>query len=607
MTNENAAYALITAVRNGNINLAKNLLAEGSDPNVVDEDGSTALMFAANDGNLELIEALLAKGAHLDITNKDGWTAPMLAFNSNRTEVVEEFKKRGINDEAMHVVNQSFILKKIQTYLHSNERDENFIKQFEIGYCSGIASLWLYAKWLQTQAKATQAQRDDYDWFKSTVRLITNWDGIRELSPEENANFERFISQIEYFQYVHTYLPVVSQGDLNESLQDTNGRRLNSEYSIASFFTLNQLKELLKTKNIIQEGKLILISSHNHDTALFKQDGLYYYFDPNSPVGEVKLTSTDELAELIFGANSYDASKRSPIALKMFSFYKGTTLLYPPQQKVLDDINSIVSQGNEEVAGSRLLHFAIMRNSIESVKYFLRNGADPNEKNKSGLTAIELVHYRYNDEISAIVDAYEKNHNDLIRAAKQGNFSIVDNLIKQKNICIYRPDKNGQNALMWAARKGHTKIVDLLIEKTVITEEDRNKAKFLIGSYIKKQEIGIKKGRFWALFTFGLSLLYSRSCKQKIDKLTPVLEKINDPKLVMPAEANISSTAICLNRLGTITPDRKMVSAPQSETTNANPGLKSLTRLEATSSEQLLSDSAAELHNRVTGHMHCAP
>ena len=185
---------------------------------------------------------------------------------------------------------QDTIRNKLILYMLQKHGDPQFIEKFKKGYCSGISSLWLYTKWLQTQPKDPtnpNEPRDDYDWFKHTIETIVNWDGLTAIDPKSNLglDFERFISYIEYFQNINEYRPI-SQGSLHESLLDTKGRQLHKEYSITSLLTLEQLMQLLR-EDIIREGKLILISSHNHATAIFKKDGVYFYFDPNQEFGEI--------------------------------------------------------------------------------------------------------------------------------------------------------------------------------------------------------------------------------------------------------------------------------------------------------------------------------
>jgi hypothetical protein len=109
-------------------------------------------------------------------------------------------------------VNQDKILENLHSYLIANHRDKDFVKLLIEGYCSGISSLWVYSKWLQTQpqevSKPDEPQdipalpRHDYQWFKSTVESIVRWDG----EEGEVKSFEEFISLIQFFQNIPEYL-----------------------------------------------------------------------------------------------------------------------------------------------------------------------------------------------------------------------------------------------------------------------------------------------------------------------------------------------------------------------------------------------------------------
>lgn len=70
---------LITCANNGgDIEIARMLLAAGSDPRIEDEDGTPALNIAAALGNVKLGEMLLA--ANADINHKDsGYESPLTA------------------------------------------------------------------------------------------------------------------------------------------------------------------------------------------------------------------------------------------------------------------------------------------------------------------------------------------------------------------------------------------------------------------------------------------------------------------------------------------------------------------------------------------------
>ena len=87
--------------------------------------------------------------------------------------------------------------------------------------------------------------------------------------------------------------------------QHTKKLKLTREYSLASLFTYKQLEQVLKDNTIIQDHKLILVSSHNHSTAIFKDGKDYYYYDPNQHSGEIQTSSLKNIAQFIFQANLY--------------------------------------------------------------------------------------------------------------------------------------------------------------------------------------------------------------------------------------------------------------------------------------------------------------
>ncbi|EKD45516.1 MAG: ankyrin [uncultured bacterium] len=392
-----------------------------------------------------------------------------------------------ISEASLSDRDQFVLLKKIASYLQKRNRgsnDPDFIKQFEEGHCSGLSSLWLYARWLQTQPKTSDKPRDDYDWFKKTTDLIFNWEEPdkdiadqlnnlmkkhessgkpyeefmnRELAVLEKSNsgkakklkelmdaeeqIERFISHVNFFQDIVYYLPI-QQGSLDKSLLDTKGRELKKEYTIASVFTLDQFKKLLKTRGIIQERKLILVSSHTHDTALFKEGENYHYFDPSSKTGEVKSTSSDKVAELIFHANfsddngHIDKNMSFPIGFRMFSFDEELGN-YPRQEDVLNDfdLDSNTNEVYAEVFSG--LHAAAMIGCVESAKFFMeKKGANVNAVDKNGNTP-------------------------LMEAAVEGYHQVVVHLL-DKGANPGMKNMDGDTALTLAEKNGHRKVAKML-------------------------------------------------------------------------------------------------------------------------------------------------
>lgn len=63
---------LIAAIENGDLQTVRARLAEGSDPNVLDEEGNPALLRAARSGNLAAVSLLLQAGADPTLPTQDG-------------------------------------------------------------------------------------------------------------------------------------------------------------------------------------------------------------------------------------------------------------------------------------------------------------------------------------------------------------------------------------------------------------------------------------------------------------------------------------------------------------------------------------------------------
>jgi hypothetical protein len=296
------------------------------------------------------------------------------------------------------------------------------------GHCFGFSAMWAYSKWLQfvQSEKVNIPNYNDSTWYKNTITdILGAW--------SDCDNIKKFAFLIKKFQDSQSG---TFEKEVNQFV-DTNGKKTQREYSIASLLTLEQLKQLLR-ENIIHDHKLIFIFSHNHATALFKDRNDYYYFDPNASNGEYKVSSTDNVAELVFEAIDFDPIKPSPLALQVFSFDEKERD-YPNQQEVLDRIHpALVCESNyaDETTG---LQMAALCGCLESVLYFLN-------KNPS-------------------VDLYDKNgRTALLFAVNSGHLGIIL-LLLDKGANHKVIDIDGCTLLMYAASSGHLEVVSLLLEK----------------------------------------------------------------------------------------------------------------------------------------------
>lgn len=435
-------------------------------------------------------------------------------------------------------VSQTVILDRLRAYLVKVGRDQIFIEKLGVdeGHCAGISILWLYAKWLQTQPKKSDKPRDDYDWFRRTVYLIAGWDKNRLLMQEEAAEFERFTSLIEFFQNVNSYFPSGNQKNLTKRLEATDHkeRPLKKEYSIASLLTLKQLKQLLCTSNIIQDGKLIYIVSHDHATALFKTGLNYVYFDPNSNIGEVKTDSLDKVAELIFAANGFIDYYPSPLGFSIFSFDK-TVGRYTPPQEILDKIGPVLNPVKGYADDYSGLMVAANVDSLESVRYLLNRGADFNLVNKNGMgssvvgfagdglyaadIAIEILNHVNKVKpgsadqriqcllMSAVNDGRvedvrlfldngvsfngisEKYLNQFIFAVFIGDVKAVTDFLRVNNLT----SKTIRIAFRMAVKRGHASIVKILLENGASPNEVDDDGRPLLILAVSKNDLATVK------------------------------------------------------------------------------------------------------------------
>ncbi len=127
---------------------------------------------------------------------------------------------------------------------------------------------------------------------------------------------------------------------------------------------------------------------------------------------------------------------------------------------------------------------AIESNNIEGVKQALANGADVNEQNENGDTALmkasDMGHFEIVKlllENNALVNK-ENKINDLtalMKAAYQGHLEVVE-LLLAEGAEVHQQSKFGHTALMSAAANDRSKVVELLLANgngVDINQQDR--------------------------------------------------------------------------------------------------------------------------------------
>lgn len=83
------------AVRRGDTEIVRDLLARGADANARDRYGQTGVMLAAHGGHLATVQLLVEHGADLNITAKFGLSAMMLAVVAGHEEIALALARAG--------------------------------------------------------------------------------------------------------------------------------------------------------------------------------------------------------------------------------------------------------------------------------------------------------------------------------------------------------------------------------------------------------------------------------------------------------------------------------------------------------------------------------
>lgn len=329
----------------------------------------------------------------------------------------------GSDDQPINL-SQSKVKANIRRYLERKGRSARLIKQFRDGYCHGLAVLAAYGQYLSSQPNNTHPC-DDWSWFNSVLTLLAGWDGhLSHLTKENEKDIDRFISQIEFFQHISSYLPY-GQGSLTQYLTDTKNRSLMQEYCIGGLFCADDFTKPLLTRDrkrstsLIDEllkydQRLIIVSCGRHTLSLFKKDGKVTLYDSNNPTGLQTFAQGDTrgLIRAIYAAYRYDAALPSPIGFRLFSF-RPQSGEYLGQRDILSQLHTPLSF---EYAGNRknytALHMAARVGCAESTAYFLEHGADKSAEDNDGQTPRRIALGRRYPEIANMIQTYHQPVND---------------------------------------------------------------------------------------------------------------------------------------------------------------------------------------------------
>jgi membrane protease YdiL (CAAX protease family) len=177
----------IQAVKDGQLDKVKALLAKGANVNTSDKDGLTPLMHAADQGNMEAAKVLIEKGGYVDAKSQEGATALMFAVQSGHLDMVKLLLANGadVNEEqkcprtALQLAeqqDQSKIVELLKS--HGAETDHNAL----VNVASIKLIVALFILWAIAFSSSEKKRPDHSDFFARH-----NWKLLNACTPLINA------------------------------------------------------------------------------------------------------------------------------------------------------------------------------------------------------------------------------------------------------------------------------------------------------------------------------------------------------------------------------------------------------------------------------------
>ena len=351
---------LINACKKGDLQTVKNLIRSGADINSEDKEGVTALMYAAKNGYLEIVKEFLKFGA--SIYYKEYKTA-VCSIDGNNIEILK------------------LIFEKIRS--ESSWGDKESIYKDLLKY---------------------SIEKNKIEAYKFLISLL--YEIVRDVWSSDNT-----------IKTLHS----------NMELAITNKR-------------LEILKEIV---NIIDDDKvttngIYVYYERTKSNALGYSLGVASKIRNNMDILKYLIKEGAPVNEKITDYDNYDSVKRQYLDKEL-----SRPLINTVEIRDIEMMKELIKAGanvNSEYSSKTVLMTAISKNSLEMVKELIKNGAD-------------AKHYA------------EYNNNLIMWALKDDNYDvdidIIEELIKA-GANVNDKNGNGETALMLAVKRKRLDIVELL-------------------------------------------------------------------------------------------------------------------------------------------------
>jgi hypothetical protein len=251
--------------------------------------------------------------------------------------------------------NQASILKNISIYIEKNnpvssKDEQEYItllkKYLDRGHCGGFTYLYLVAKMEKKE-----------NIFFDKLRVISEWDGRSNLTPEEAQVFEELTGQLIVAQDVFLDGGYKKRGD-KQSNPNIISKLLSPDLLI-KHKSLNYIYDIDILKNnlfSLNDGSIVELAffpeggGPGHIVAIAKRNEKYYYYDSNHISGEIELSSVEKLSKKILESAKSSGFNPDLLEFRLAIYITNSDEIMNESkenlQKIVSDSQELVKSGS---------------------------------------------------------------------------------------------------------------------------------------------------------------------------------------------------------------------------------------------------------------------
>lgn len=455
---------LISAAKQGNTAKVAELINQGVNVNVVDEDGNTPLIHAVNFNHGETVKLLCENSADVNHKNKKGRCALINAISFVRDKSIVDYlieKGASFSGKIFELAwrGDQAGLKQFHSLLKTKDSMGNLV----LHYAAAAGNLEL-VQWLITEIGMEASEKDEEG---RTALHYAAWNGhlnvvqwLKNGGARVSEKSDRGFTALHYSvlnRHVETAQWLLEKGGASLSEKDDNGRTA-LHLTVVYDDNPEMIRYLLKINKTVaseksKSGQTPLIAAASH--------------------------GCHETVRLLLEEAGANIAERD--------IYEATALLHAAKNGHLKTVECLLTKGANvdecDDDGATALHHAAMNGHLETVEYLLTKGANIDECDDDGNTVLHRAVFFGNLELvklimkkrPALVSVENNVHGTpLYDAAEMGHTEIVMYLLEEGGTNILNKMAASLKALHIAAFSGHLETVQRLLETGGVNIADRN-------------------------------------------------------------------------------------------------------------------------------------